>query len=72
MDTIRLGIVGFGGMGVYHARYLKNGDVPGVEVAAACDIDPERLRAAKEMLGDDVQVFDDAGALFDAASLTPS
>ncbi|MDR1598719.1 MAG: Gfo/Idh/MocA family oxidoreductase [Oscillospiraceae bacterium] len=43
---IKLGIIGYGGMaGWHHANAVK---VPGVEVVAAYDIDPERVKAAKE------------------------
>ncbi len=43
MDKVRLGIIGAGGMGSAHARYLRAGAVKRCELTAVCDIDPERL-----------------------------
>ncbi len=37
-----MAVVGIGGMGEHHCRSFK--DVQGVELAAVCDIDPERLK----------------------------
>ena len=46
MEKVRLGIIGFGGMGKNHARNAPKADV---EVVAACDILPERVEEAKAM-----------------------
>ncbi len=43
---IRLGIIGFGGMGKWHA---ENAPRAGVEIAAVCDIKEERLKEAEIM-----------------------
>ena len=43
MDRIRIGIIGVGGMGTSHSRYLRKGEVERVELTAVCDVDPERL-----------------------------
>lgn len=40
---VRLGIIGVGAMGGHHARTVLSGAVPGCELAAVCDGDPERL-----------------------------
>jgi len=45
MDKVRLGIIGVGGMGCFHADYIKNGCIDGCELVAVCDIDPDRLVA---------------------------
>ncbi len=66
MDKVRVGIVGIGGMGSHHARYLSAGEVAGAELVAAADVDPERLRVAKEKFGEDLQTFESAEALLDA------
>lgn len=66
MDKVRVGIVGFGGMGSHHSRYLKNGDVEGAEVVAACDVKPERLAWAKENISPDLQTFGSADDFFAA------
>ena len=66
MDEVRIGIVGYGGMGSHHARYLKAGEVPRATVTAAADVDPARLKVAAEQLGEDIAVFGSAEALLDA------
>ena len=45
---LRLGIVGLGNMGSGHMMNILNGKVPNVELAAVCDIRPDRLNLAKE------------------------
>ncbi|WP_099469754.1 Gfo/Idh/MocA family protein [Konateibacter massiliensis] len=44
MKTIKLGIIGYGGMGKWHA---KNAPRAGVEIAAVCDIDKEKIAQGK-------------------------
>ena len=66
MDSVRIGIVGFGGMGSHHGKYLHAGEVPNATVTAVCDINPERLEWATKNLGDDIKTFDSAEALLDA------
>jgi predicted dehydrogenase len=43
MDKVRLGIIGVGGMGSAHARYIMNGEVKRCELAAVCDIEKNKL-----------------------------
>lgn len=43
---IKLGVIGFGGMGKWHAQ---NAPRAGVEIAAVCDIKEERFAEAEEM-----------------------
>ncbi|KKI89384.1 oxidoreductase [Bacillus sp. SA1-12] len=59
MENIKIGIIGIGNMGSAHAVYLNNGEVPGANLAAVCDLNHERLQWAKTTLGEDIQVFDD-------------
>jgi len=66
MDKVRIGIIGIGGMGSSHALYLSKGEVPNAELTAVCDINPERLKWARETLGEKVQLFDNADALYAA------
>ncbi len=66
METVRIGIIGFGGMGSFHGRYLSAGKIDNATLAAVCDVNPQRLDAAAEMYGDDVQRFSDADELLDA------
>jgi predicted dehydrogenase len=61
---LRIGVIGYGGMGTAHAQYINKGEVPNAVLGAVCDINPERLAKAKQSLGDDVQFFESADALF--------
>ena len=58
-ETVRLGVVGLGGMGSGHLGYLTS--LPGVTVTAVCDIVPERADAAAAKCG--AQPFTDHEAL---------
>lgn len=42
MDKVKLGIIGIGNMGSAHVRTIESGKVPGMEVSAVCDSNPER------------------------------
>lgn len=42
--TVRLGIVGVGNMGNFHARYLQEGKIKGAELVAVADVDPAKLQ----------------------------
>ena len=52
-DRIRIATIGFGGMGSGDTRYALT--VPGVELAAVCDVYDGRLTRAKEIYG--TQIF---------------
>jgi predicted dehydrogenase len=41
--SVRLGVIGVGGMGSHHANQILQGHAARIELAAVCDIDPERL-----------------------------
>lgn len=43
MQDIRMGVVGLGNMGSYHAHYLGNGDIPRAKLTALCDIDATKF-----------------------------
>jgi len=66
MDKVRLGVIGHGGMGSHHARYLTNNEVPEAELVALCDIDPERLKGVEGKYGTELQCFENADDLFAA------
>ncbi len=63
MSKVRVGIIGIGNMGSGHAGYLSRGEVPNAELVAVCDINPERLKWAKERLGEHIKLFDNSDAL---------
>ena len=50
MKKVRLGIIGVGNMGSGHLRSVVDGQCPRIEVTAVSDIEPERLKYAKEKL----------------------
>ena len=43
METVRVGIIGIGNMGSGHAKNIVAGKVPGMTLAAVCDVNPKRL-----------------------------
>src|ERR1700722_6596075 len=43
MDKLRLGIIGLGNIGRYHAGYLLKGDITRCELTAVCDASPAAL-----------------------------
>jgi predicted dehydrogenase len=51
-DTIRLGVIGTGIIGFYNIKAALS--VPGVELAAVCDLYDGRLARAKEVFGQDI------------------
>lgn len=69
MDKVRIGIVGVGNMGSSHASYLYEKKVPNAELAAICDINPDRLKWAKENFGEDVRLFENADAMFSSGAV---
>jgi predicted dehydrogenase len=64
VDKVRVGVIGIGNMGSEHARYIAAGEIPNAQLTAVCDINPRRLELAKDHLGEKVQTFEDADALF--------
>ena len=49
MESVRIGIIGVGGMGASHSGYLRKGEVEDCELTAACDIEPAKLDAFKDL-----------------------
>ena len=56
--NVRLGIIGMGNMGKFHADYLLAGKVSRAELAAVCSTSPAKLESYKA-----VQIFDDGEKL---------
>ena len=48
MDKVRLGIIGVGNMGSSHIKNYLKGELPEISITAVADINPERLKWAKE------------------------
>jgi len=69
MEKVRIGIIGIGNMGSSHAREVAKGSVPGGELAAVCDINPDRLKWAKDTFGEDLALYDNADALINSENI---
>lgn len=63
MNKVKIGIIGYGNMGSGHVKNLMEGKVPQMELAAVCDIDPERRQALNESYPS-VPVFETAEELY--------
>ena len=63
MSKVRLGIIGYGNIGSQHGRSIKAGKTPAVELAAVADINPDRLKIARDTFGEELPVFESAGGL---------
>ena len=64
---IKLGIIGIGNMGSSHAKNLKAGKCPDIELVAIADIDESRLDWAKNQgYGENVTYFSDAIEMLDS------
>lgn len=64
MEKVRIGILGIGNMGTSHAKMIAGGEVPGAELTAVYDTNPDRLKWARENLGEKVQLFKNVEAMF--------
>ena len=49
MSGIKVAVIGFGNMGTAHATCLAEGKIRGLELAAVCDIRPERLAESQKI-----------------------
>lgn len=65
MEKIKLGIIGMGNIGNVHANNIIGGKCPEIELAAACDLKPEKLEELKEKSPNTV-MFDDAEKMMDS------
>lgn len=63
MEKLRLGVIGYGNMGVSHVRNVMEGKIPDMVIGAVCDMSPARLEAAKAAYPD-IAVFSDATEMF--------
>ena len=69
MDKIRIGVIGIGNMGSSHSRYLIANEVPNAQLTAICDINPDRIKWARENLGETVRTFDNADDLMNSGAV---
>lgn len=63
MQSVRIGIIGVGGMGSNHAGYLSRHEVPDATLTAICDSNPDQLARVRITVGEGVAVFDSPDAL---------
>lgn len=63
---IKLGIIGIGNMGSGHAKNVVEGKCPDFELAAAADINRERIEWAKQNISSKVNYFDTAEEILDS------
>ena len=66
MEEVRLGIIGVGGMGTEHARYLRLGEVDRCRLVAVCDIDEKRLKDYE-----DLKTYTDSAAMIRSVRTGP-
>ncbi|MBO7319179.1 MAG: Gfo/Idh/MocA family oxidoreductase [Clostridia bacterium] len=67
MKKIRVGIIGIGNMGSGHAKYIKLGLCPHIEITAIADTNPQRLEwAKKQKYGKNVTYFSDDIEMLDS------
>ena len=69
MEVVRIGIIGLGNMGNFHIEYLVGNEIPGAELKAVCDVDPDQLARAKSLAGDGVGTFADADELLASTAI---
>ncbi len=60
LKTVRMGIIGVGGMGTGHANQFLSGAIPRAKLTAVCDVNPERL---EHFADKPVKCFEDSRAL---------
>ena len=63
---IRLGIIGYGNMGVGHVKNILGGKTPEVELAAIADVRAERRDAAKAEVPETVKLLSSGNELIDS------
>lgn len=66
MENVRLGIIGYGNMGTTHADNILKGKCPDIKLVAIADHKPNRLEAAKEIFGEEVNYFENAIEMLDS------
>ena len=66
MDRIRLGIIGIGNMGSYHARKVVEGKCPDFVLTAIADSNAQRHSWVKEDLDENIRCFSSAEEMLDS------
>lgn len=66
MEQVKIGIIGVGNMGRTHAKNIVEGKCPELKLAAAADVNPERLQWIHKELDPEVALFSTAEELLDS------
>lgn len=66
MGKVKLGIIGIGNMGTNHAKSIKDGKCPEIQLCAVADLNPDRLTWAKNEYKGEVVCFADAIEMLDS------
>ena len=69
MSKIKLGIIGMGNMGRSHAKNIRDGKCPEVEIVAVADYKSENATWLKENGFENVVFFDDAEKMMDSGMI---
>jgi len=72
MKKIKLGILGVGNIGRDHVKRIVDGKCPEIELAAVCDLKPDRLAYARELAGESLPVFTSAEEMIKRSGLIDS
>src|SRR5687768_1984382 len=64
MNSLRLGLVGIGGMGAFHLNYMKS-ELDGARLTAVCEMNPQRLE--QSIKGTDIAGYSDYAKFLDEA-----
>jgi predicted dehydrogenase len=65
-NKVRLGIIGYGNMGVGHVKYILDGQSPDIELAAIADLRGERRDAARAAVPGTVKILESGDELIDS------
>ncbi len=62
--VIRTAVIGAGGRGKYFGRLYRKEAHPGFDLRAICDLDPDRLKEAREFFGDGIAYRTDSAKIY--------
>lgn len=68
MKQLKMGIIGVGNMGSFHAQNIAEGKISGMQLCALCDIDPQRTMLLKQQYPT-LPVFTDADTMLKQADV---
>lgn len=69
MEKLRLGIIGTGNMGSAHAVNVYENKCPDFKLAAVADINPDRIKWAKERFRGEVSFYDNAEDMLNSGKI---